>query len=284
MRFSSGLCIIILAVVLSFACNTEQAPTDAKIKIVATTGMIADAAQNLCGEQASITSLLGPGVDPHLYKPTQADLIKLRNADIILYNGLGLEGKMTEILEKLAQKKKVFNMAANLPQERLLSDPNYENAYDPHFWFDVDLWSTAVADLSNYLAKELNDGEEVARKAGSYLTQLDELHAETLSKIGQIPEHNKMLVTTHDAFSYFSSAYSIEVTALQGFSTMAEIGIKDITNMVSLLTERQIPAVFVESSVSKKALTAVVQGCAQKGHELKLGGSLFADADRKSVV
>lgn len=263
-----------------FACGEEQQQNqNRKLNIVATTGMIADALQNIAGDRAEVTSLMGPGVDPHLYKATQGDLGKLRSADIIFYNGLHLEGKMGEVLERLARQKPVVAVAEKLPENRLLANPDYADSHDPHVWFDVSLWSEAVAFASHELQKhDTANAEYYQQNTNKYIKELSELHQWVKEQIAIIPEEQRVLITAHDAFEYFGRAYKIEVRGLQGISTVAEYGLQDISQMVKYLVENNIKAVFVESSVSEKALEAVVQGTEKRGHHIIIGGTLYSDA------
>lgn len=241
-----------------------------------TTGMIADAVQQVAGEYATVVALMGPGVDPHLYKATGSDLNKLNQADLIFYNGLHLEGKMTEVLAKLGQKKPAIGVGDKLPKESLI---NHGAAHDPHIWFDVKLWSGTLPIIVEALSTfDTTHAQGYATNAANYQKKLDELHTWVQQELNTIPPDQRVLVTAHDAFEYFGKAYGIEVEGLQGISTVSEYGLKDVTNMVDLLVGRKIKAVFVESSVSDKALKAVVEGAADKGHTIAIGGTLYSDA------
>ncbi|WP_277477317.1 metal ABC transporter solute-binding protein, Zn/Mn family [Catalinimonas alkaloidigena] len=248
-----------------------------KLYVVATTGMIADAAANIAGDSAVVEGLMGPGVDPHLYKATRSDLSKLREADIILYNGIHLEGKMGEVLEKLSTQKPVFAVADGIGQQRLIALE--ENVYDPHIWFDVSLWNEAVAYMGEKLA-EVDTANATYYKSNTeaYTQKLAELHQWTSTQIESIPQQSRVLITAHDAFNYFGQAYDIEVRGLQGISTISEFGLKDISALVDFISERGIKAVFVESSVPSKSLESVVSGARERGHEVSIGGTLYSDA------
>ncbi len=238
--------------------------------------MIADAVQHIAGDLATVDALMGPGVDPHLYKATGSDLNKLNKADLIFYNGLHLEGKMTEVLAKLGKKKPAIGLGDKLPEANLI---NYGTAHDPHIWFDVKLWSGTLPLIADALkAFDASNAITYTTNADNYKKELDELHAWVQQEMNTIPPDQRVLVTAHDAFEYFGKAYGIEVKGLQGISTVSEYGLKDVTNMVDLLVGRKIKAVFVESSVSDKALKAVVEGAADKGHTITIGGTLFSDA------
>lgn len=261
-----------------FSCSTERTINE-QPKIVATTGMIADVARAVGGDSVEVEALMGPGVDPHLYKATQGDLGKLQSADIIFYNGLHLEGKMGEIFEKLERIKTVIPVSRGIDSLLLLDDPIYQGTYDPHIWFDVNLWTGTINEVLATLASV--DPEATSyyeANAMAYRDSLLALHEWTLAQIQDIPPTRRVLITAHDAFSYFGRAYGIEVRGLQGISTLSEFGLKDRVELIDFIVQKQIPAVFVETSVSERNINAIVEGCRQKGHEVVIGGSLFSDA------
>ncbi len=270
---------ILLAIIGCSPQGQKSESSDKKLYVVATTGMLYDAAINIGRDKIRAEAIMGPGVDPHLYKATQGDLSKLNNADLIIYNGLALEGKMGEILEKLGRRKPVVAAAENIPRNQLLGAIGYQNAYDPHIWFDVQLWKSAVSEIEKALvqADSVNAGfyQENARL---YQSELDSLHEMVKSRITEIPEKQRILVTAHDAFQYFGRAYGIRVEGLQGISTVADIGLRDIARVIDIIIENDIRAIFIETSVSEKTVNAVIEGCREKGHEVKVGGALFSDA------
>ena len=274
--------LYILFILFVFAvftsCDGDGEKTEENILyIVATTGMIADAAANIVGDSARVEGLMGPGVDPHLYKATRSDLDKLREADVILYNGLHLEGKMGEVLEKLAAQKPVIAVADVIDQDRLISTGN--DTYDPHIWFDLSLWREAVEVLGSRLAElQPEQADYYQRNTRAYAQELADLHKWTQEQIASIPETQRVLITAHDAFSYFGKAYDIEVRGLQGISTLSEFGLRDVSELVNFIVERGIKAVFVESSVPTRSLEAVVSGVQESGHEVQIGGTLYSDA------
>ncbi|SMD31894.1 manganese/zinc/iron transport system substrate-binding protein [Reichenbachiella faecimaris] len=265
--------------VLICACQPNKNARNGKLKVVTTTGMIYDAVINIAGDSVEALALMGPGVDPHLYKATQGDLKKLQEADLIFYNGLHLEGKMGEIFEKLGRIKSVKAVSEDITTSRFRASELYPGTYDPHIWFDVSLWKEAVKNVHKNLI--LIDDVNKAyydQNAVSYLNSLDSLHLAVNAAIQEIPESQRMLITAHDAFGYFGEAYNIEVKGLQGISTLSEPGLKDVADLVNLIVENEIKAVFIETSVSKKAINAVVEGCKQNGHDVIIGGSLYSDA------
>ena len=277
---SSLLSLFLFTLMLS--CTSEPASKEedgGKLKVVCTTGMLGDMVENLGGDLVEVEALMGAGVDPHLYKATPGDLKKLRAADVIIYNGWHLEGKMVEVLEKLESRKAVFAASEHLPSDILLQIGDDPNAIDPHVWFDVAMWEECATIVSAFLAeKDAEHKEAYQKNLAAYTDSLSNLNAWVEKEIGQIPEKQRVLITAHDAFSYFGKAYGIDVKGLQGISTVAEFGIKDVSDMVKFITDRGIKAVFVESSIPQKSLEAVVNGCAEKGHTVSIGGTLFSDA------
>ncbi len=261
--------------------NACKAPLHQKdeLYIVCTTGMVADAVQQIVGKHAKVVALMGEGVDPHLYKATTGDLEKLYEADMVFYSGIHLEGKMTQIFKKMSRTKPVIAFGEGLIHEDLICIDSANHVYDPHIWFDVALWAKAVA----YAGKQLSQIDTVHRNSyqqnlGKYLNELHLLDSLNKVQLQTIPPSQRLLITSHDAFGYFGRAYQIEVKGLQGISTVAEFGLRDISELVNLIINRKIKAIFVESSVSPKAIEAVVKGCQSKGHQVVIGGELYADA------
>lgn len=249
------------------------------IKVVATTGMIADTARNIAGDRAEVRALMGPGVDPHLYKATPGDVRALQSADLILYNGLHLEGRLADVLVRLARAKPTVQVTESIDEARLREPPEFEGHFDPHVWFDVELWITVAERTRDALIERDAAGKETyTANAAKYIAQLRELHTWCKAEIGRIPEIDRVLVTAHDAFGYFGRAYGMQVHAIQGISTDSEAALKDINALVDLLVEKQLPAVFIESSVPRKAIDALIEGCKARGHSVRIGGELFSDA------
>ena len=272
--------ILLLAVTSCTQTETKGALADGeRMKIVTTTSILKDAVQNIIGDAADVEAIMGSGVDPHLYKATQGDLQKLTSADVIIYNGLHLEGKMGEVLEKLSRQKTVIAGAESITEARLRQSPQFPDSHDPHVWFDVTLWKEVVQHLSQELQKKDPANAKVYQQnTTAYLQQLDELHTWVSQQIMSVPENQRILITAHDAFGYFGDAYGIQVRGLQGISTVSEFGLQDVASLVNYISQNKIKAVFVESSVSPKAIEAVVIGSKQKGHEVKIGGTLYSDA------
>lgn len=280
MRPLVGLALLCSSYYFVSCAQTGKSKTDSdRIQVVATTGMIGDAAKVIAGHKAFVNTLMGPGVDPHLYKATQGDVELLSNADLILYNGLHLEGKMTEALASMSMTISTVAVAYDIPHDQLRAPPEFKGQFDPHVWFDVKLWSQAVTRITQALveADSASAGFFMAR-GQAYLDSLVKLDSWIKTRIKEIPEKDRVMITAHDAFGYFGLAYGMEVRGLQGISTVAEYGLNDITSLVDLLVERKIKAVFVESSVPRRSIEAVVEGCRARGHEIKIGGELFSDA------
>jgi len=276
------LLLLFVAVFFVVGCNGNENVGEAdsdKPLIVATTGQVADAVKNIGGEHVEVKSLMGPGVDPHLYKATQGDIQLLEDADMIFYNGLELEGKMSEIFEKMKKDKVVVAIGEALPEDQLLEDPNYPGQFDPHIWFDIQLWKLATEEITKTLVSEIKTNEEdFQNNEAAYFKELDSLKEWTQERMSEIPESQRVLVTAHDAFNYFGNSNGLEVRGLQGLSTESEYGIKDIQNVVDFLVDQNIKAVFIESSVSDKAMNSVIEGAKEKGHSIKIGGELYSDA------
>lgn len=274
--------IFILITIGLFACNPsnqQDASKDGKLQILTTTGIIGDAVRNIVGDSANVVSLMGPGVDPHLYKVSQGDVGKLTAASIIFYNGLHLEGKMGEVLENLGRQKNTVAISDGIEKNKLRNVSGFSGGYDPHIWFDVAVWKDAVSYISQQIIKaDPNHAEYYKENSQKYLAKLDSLDAWVEVQIGQIPQEHRVLITAHDAFGYFGDAYQIQVEGLQGISTMSEPGLKDIAQITDLIVQRKIKAIFVESSVSQKTVTSVVEGAIEKGQQVKIGGTLYSDA------
>ncbi|QGN24256.1 metal ABC transporter solute-binding protein, Zn/Mn family [Elizabethkingia anophelis] len=276
-KYAYYLSIFALVFTIISCGESKKSTTNGKPYIVTTTGMIADIVENIAGDSATVEAIMQAGVDPHLYKASQGDLKKIMDADYIFYNGLHLEGKMGEILEKQTHVKPVISLGDSITLSKILKVS--ESTYDPHIWFDVALWKEATeVTLRSLIKLNPENTAYYQQNADRYLKELDELDHWVKTEISSIPENRRVLITAHDAFSYFGKAYGIEVRGLQGISTMSEIGLRDVTDLVNYIIKNDIPAVFVESSVSDKSLKAVVEGVNNKGKKLSIGGNLFSDA------
>lgn len=280
----AGLAVLALNSLVS--CNSDEdssasGQVEVPYKVSATIGMVADVIGEIAGDRAEIETLVGPGVDPHLYKPTASDVKAMQTADIVFYSGLMLEGKMSDILVKVARKGKPVYAVTEEIYERhsdsLLIDE--EEHYDPHLWMDVSLWIKAAKVIEQALAELDPEGAEVyAENAEAYISKLEKLDVYAQEVISTVPAAKRHLVTAHDAFGYMSKAYGIEVRGVQGISTESEAGLRDIEDLIDFIVDKEIPAIFVESTVSDKNIRALVEGAKQKGHTVTIGGELFSDA------
>lgn len=270
---------VTLALLLVVVPAAAPLPAYGKVVAVATTGMIADAVRAVGGELVEVHGLMGPGVDPHLYKASQGDVRRMAAADVIFYNGLMLEGRLSDLLARMARQKPTVAVSEYVPQERLIEAAQFEGHYDPHIWFDLSLWKLAVERIRDGLIEvDPVNQQAYQQNAAAYMQELDRLDGYIRERLAEIPPAQRVLVTAHDAFGYFGLAYGIEVVGLQGISTDSEVGLRDIQNLVAFLVERGIKAVFVESSVPRRSLEAVVQGAAGRGHQVVIGGELYSDA------
>lgn len=270
---------LFLALVFLMSCTGETpnpARPEGRPRIVATTGFIGSLVDDLAGSWADVQVMMGPGVDPHLYKPTAGDIDRLSQADLIVYNGLHLESKLGEVFASLGARRPVLALAESLPRELLLTEGG---AVDPHVWHDASLWAQTVPALEAALTAIAPErASEVAEASRSLQKALLELHEDIAAGVAALPPERRVLVTAHDAFSYFGRAYGLEVLGLQGLSTVDEAGTRDVQLLADTLASRKIPALFVESSVSPKAMEALGEAVRARGHEIRLGGELFSDA------
>ena len=250
-----------------------------KVKITTTTNVITDLVENIGGDKVKITGLMGPGVDPHLYRPSASDVKKLQDADVVFYNGLDLEGKMGDIFVKIGREgTSVWAVSENIPHESLLSLDD-TSSFDPHIWWNANLWQEAAKVVAAGLSEhDPANSETYQKNLDEYISNLKELHIESLDKINSIPEEQRVLVTAHDAFQYFGQTYGLEEMAIQGWSTSSEAGIREIQNLADVITEREIKAVFIETSISPATIEALKAAVQDQGHNVVIGGSLFSDA------
>lgn len=243
--------------------------------VVCTVGMIADLAQAIAGAHATVEAIIGPSVDPHLYQASRRDIVKLNQAEIVFYNGLMLEGKMEDILAKAGGTP----VAGQIDATSLLAPADAPGHFDPHVWMDVTLWKDAARVIAQRLSEhDAAHAADYQKNLDTLLPQLDQLNAYAETCIATIPKDSRVLITAHDAFGYFGEAYDIEVRGIQGISTESEAGVRDINALVDLIVSRKIRAVFVESSVSQKNVTALVEGARARDHTLAIGGTLYSDA------
>jgi manganese/zinc/iron transport system substrate-binding protein len=268
-------------------CTSQESQQDMRrsdlskrnIKIVTTTGMVADAVRNVGGDRVDVIALMGPGVDPHLYKASEGDVTRMQNADIIFYNGLHLEGKMTEIFERMTARKPTVAIAEKIEEESLLAPPEFAGNYDPHIWFDVNLWMKAMPLITQTLIQlDTLHQQKYLDNLEIYLAELRKLQEYVLLRASEVPDGKKVLITAHDAFNYFGQAYGFEVRGLQGISTASEAGTADVQNLAEFIVAKKIPAIFVESSVPPRSIEALQAAVRSRNFEVKIGGYLYSDA------
>jgi manganese/zinc/iron transport system substrate-binding protein len=250
-------------------------PAGERVRVVATTSMVADLVRQVAGDRAVVEGLMGPGVDPHLYKATASDIVKLQRADAIFYNGLMLEGRLGDLFTRLARTKRhVYALAESIPADALLEPADYEGHYDPHVWFDVSLWARCVDVVVEGLsAADPGSAAFYAEQGRATKERLSALHAWALAKAAELPAARRVLVTSHDAYNYFGRAYGFEVVGLQGISTVSEAGLADMTRLVDFIKARGVKAIFVESSVPPDTIRRLAQDAG-----VRVGGELFSDA------
>lgn len=249
------------------------------IEVVATIGMVSDIVANVGGERVAVETLMGPGIDPHVYKASEGDLRRLERADVVFYSGLHLEARMADVLERIGDRRATQAVTTTIPEEELIRPADYEGQADPHVWFDVELWAHAVRQVRDTLA-ELDPGSAPLYRdnAAAYLDELERLDAYVREQAATIPEERRVVITAHDAFGYFGEAYGFDVRGLQGISTASEAGAGDVQELARFIAERRIPAIFVESSVSPRTIQAVREAVRARGFDVEVGGELFSDA------
>lgn len=284
-RATCLLAIALFAVGLAACSSTEPATSAAdvserKVRVTTTTNFITDTMRQIGGDRVQVTGLMGAGVDPHLYKASAGDVGKLRDADLIVYGGLNLEGKMADLLDDLAERQTTVAITKDLPRDRLLAPPQgtaFE--YDPHVWFDVGLWQIAARTAAAALkAKDPAHATVYDANLARYLERLEELDAEVRETIASIPRARRVLVTSHDAFGYFGRRYDVDVVAIQGISTATEATTASIRRVAEIIAERDVKAAFIESSVPRQTIDAVLAAARDRGADVRIGGSLFSDA------
>ncbi|WP_181347958.1 metal ABC transporter solute-binding protein, Zn/Mn family [Thalassobacillus sp. CUG 92003] len=283
MKYGLKMFAGMLTVAMISACSSDSSSggssEDETIKVTTTIAQIGNAVEEIGGEHVEVVSLMGPGIDPHLYQATQSDLKKLQNAEVIFYNGLNLEGQMHEVFENMSDHTPTVAIGDTLPDDVLREDMEDDNKTDPHIWFDIEIWKTAISNITDTLSEEdPAHAEAYQQNEEAYFEELDELHDYAKEQTANIPENQRVLVTAHDAFNYFGNAYDMEVKGLQGLSTDAEYGLADIQDLVGTLVSKNIKAVFIESSVSEKSINAVIKGAEKQGHNVTIGGELYSDA------
>jgi manganese/zinc/iron transport system substrate-binding protein len=273
-------CVAALALLVGVCGCGPGEGSSGKPRVVATTTQIGDLVRQIAGERVELKVIMGPGVDPHTYKPSPSDMGAMKRAQLVLYSGLHLEGKMVQTLEAALSDKAVA-VTSRMAEAELIRAQG--KAHDPHVWFDVGLWKTAAQVVADELIRIDPQGRAVyERNRDALLTQMDELDAYAREQFATIPEARRAMVTSHDAFAYLGRRYGLEVRGIQGISTESEAGIQDIRNAVDLIVERHLPAIFVETSVPTQTIDRVKADCRARGVEVRGGrGSgieIYSDA------
>lgn len=272
--------ILILALItLCLSCKSDK-KTNGKINVVTTTSMITDLVKNIAGDHINLNGLMGSGVDPHLYKASEGDVSKLANADLIFYNGLHLEGKLVEVFEKMhSQKTKTIAISDALNESTLIGSEYFASNYDPHIWFNANYWIQATQYVVTKLSEAIPEQKGTFETNGAnYIEQLKTLKTKLETKIATLPKEKRILVTAHDAFNYFGKAFGFQVYGLQGLSTATEAGVQDVQKLSAFIIDKNVKAIFVESSVPKRTIEALQAAVKSKGHEVTIGGTLYSDA------
>lgn len=269
--------ILIFSIILVQGCKFDPKVLEQKDLIVCTTSIIGDVVQQIAPSHVRIETLMGPGIDPHLYEAKPSDVRKMGDAGIIIHNGLHLEGKLSKLFKRMISHKRMISFEDGMNKNQLIHLTSHH--YDPHVWFDVLLWLQGLIHVKEQLIHFYPKYKtEIEQNFNQYETKLLILNEKIKDLMNQIPLNKRVLITSHDAFHYFGKAYGIEVKAIQGVSTIIEPGLKSVSLLVNTILNRKIPAIFVESSVSSKAIKSVIEACHSKGWEVKIGGTLFSDA------
>lgn len=277
--------ILIFSIALS-GCSTTADEKSDTLNIVTTTTMLGDLTSIIGGEKVAVTYLMGPGVDPHLYQASANDVTALQKADVVVYNGIHLEGKMGDVFGSLEKNdKKIICIADGLDENSLLSSQDDASVHDPHIWFDVNNWKQAALYVKDQLSKIDADNKNVYQQNyDAYVLELEDLEKYIAERISEVSKEQRVLITAHDAFGYFGKAYDFDVKGLQGISTDAEAGTSDISNLAEFIAEKQIKAIFIESSVPAKTVESLQAAVKNKGFNVAIGGELYSDSlgDKKS--
>ena len=275
--FKSSFLILIPLILLFQGCKWKASSVGDPKLIVCTTTIIGDAVKLLVKDKYTVKTLMGAGVDPHMYEAKPSDVRALGNARVIVYNGLHLEGKMSDLFERMSDEKEIIAFSSGMSKKKLIKVNSH--THDPHVWFDPLLWLQGVKETAYKLIEVFpNDKAFILENYSQLESDYLKLNNDLIIQLHSIPKAQRVLITSHDAFHYFGKAFDVEVLAIQGVSTVSEPGLKDVSNLVNLIVRRKIKAIFVESSVSSKSITAVIEGCKAKGHRVKIGGTLYSDA------
>ncbi|MCD8405316.1 zinc ABC transporter substrate-binding protein [Tenacibaculum dicentrarchi] len=272
--------IVVILVLITIGCKTTEKKQNGKLNVVTTTTMITDLIKNIGGTKIEVNGLMGAGVDPHLYKASEGDVSKLFNADVVIYNGLHLEGKLEEVFEKMQhQNKKTIVISDVIDKKNLIGSELFASNYDPHIWFDITNWTKITSYVTNKLAEiDVKNASFYKENAKIYLEKLQELNKQVATKINELPQEKRILVTAHDAFNYFGRQHKFNVVGLQGLSTATEAGVQDVQKLAKFIIDNKVKAIFVESSVPKRTIEALQAAVKSKNQEVVIGGTLYSDA------
>ncbi len=274
------LTLTLLLLLTLIGCASPATTSNGKLNVVATTQQIGDAVTNIAGDHVNLTTILGPGQDPHTHIPREGEVQTFSEADIIIYNGLNLEAQMNRIFEQMASQKTVLSIGDSVPEDRLLSwEYDTTKLFDPHIWNDTTIWKAGVELIRDTLiAEDPANADSYRANTERYLAEIDETDQYVREQIERIPTDNRVMVTAHDAFGYFGNTYDIAVVGLQGISTQSEASTADVRNLTDLIVEKNIPALFIESSVNPRTIESVIEAAKARGHEVVIGGELYSDA------
>jgi manganese/zinc/iron transport system substrate-binding protein len=255
-------------------------PSSGLPTLVATTPMVADVVRNVVGPHAEVITLIGPGVDPHLWTPTRTDVLQILDADAVFINGLMLEGRIGDSIARVeTMKRPVLRIAQTVDRKELLTDPRRASYFDPHIWMDPVIWGRTALPVAELLAGVIpKHADEFRENARRYAEAADALAEECARALRTIPRTNRTLISAHDAFEYYGRRFELDVRGIQGLSTESEASIADIEQLVAEIVERRVPTAFVETTVSDRTVRALVEGCASIGHELRIGEALYSDS------
>ncbi len=278
--------VLLISSVLLISCGESKSESySSKTKVICTTGVIADAIDNILPPSFEVKSLMGPGVDPHTYKSKTSEMKDMMDADIIVYNGIHFEANLIDAITEISKNGFVISLGDIVPKERLRKTADFGTAHDPHFWHDVNLFATSIQMAGKALSAKYPKAKTYIDSAtAAYASELLATEEYVKNEIIKVPDSSRVLITAHDAFGYFGRAFGIEVKGVQGISTASDISLGGITELTSFIVSRKIPSIFVENSVSQKNIKAIIEGCEAKGLTVTIGGTLFSDGlgDEKS--
>jgi manganese/zinc/iron transport system substrate-binding protein len=276
--FFALVCLASVGVFLRMHRVHDAAAIQKKLTIVATTSIIADAVRKIVGDHIAVHGLMGPGVDPHLYRARESDVHTLAAADLIIYNGLHLEGKMGQVLSGMQRFTQTVAVASCL-DTTMLRAADFADLYDPHIWFDVALWIVVVRFIQQtVITLDPINADAYKKNGDDYICELEQLHAYIHTRVSELDVKKRILITAHDAFGYFGAAYDFKVVGLQGLSTDCDISTKDIQQLANYIVNNAVPVIFVESSISQRTILAVQNAVRARGWSVQIGPELYSDA------